>query len=216
MNVPNETNAPDEASAPSDDAPENSSSDSSGTGAANNNTNKNNGENRLGPHPLVSADEWDRLRAPFSREAYVVDSRAVGYAPEHLPGENAGEALHPSVIDLRLRPEAVRDRLDLVVGPDRWSYRFEPGRRDGGGNQSVFCHLRIGSASRSGIGTSPSLRVAHRAALASAAVAFGIGASGLATGPMAAEKEVRHEVPDPVLEALEKRADPSRWAPAET
>lgn len=216
MTTPNDTNAPNDADAPSDDSSGTSPGDSSGTGATNNNANNNESENRLGPHPLVSADEWDQLRAPFSREAYIVDSRAVGYAPEHLPGESAEDPLHPSVIDLRLRPEAVRDRLDLVVGPDRWSHRFEPGRRDGGGNQSVFCHLRIGSASRSGIGTSPSLRVAHRAALASAAEAFGIGASGLATGPMAAEKEVRHEVPDPVLEALEKRADPSRWAPAET
>jgi hypothetical protein len=160
----------------------------------------------------VTREEWDRLRAPFSWKAYIVDNRAVGYAPRHLSGEEEGDDLHPAVIDLRLRPEAIRDRLDLALGPERWSYRLEVGPQ-AGGRYSLLCHLQVGSARRSGTGTGSSLSAARRIALAGAAEAFGIGASGLAAGPMTAEIELRNEVPDRILEALEEGAEPSRWTP---
>jgi hypothetical protein len=118
------------------------------------------------------------------------------------------------VIDLRLPAEVIRDRLDWVLGPGRYSYRFEPGPQ-AGGRRSVFCHLRIGGAARTGTGTYSKLWTAQRIALADAAVAFGIGASGRAAGPVAAEKERRTVVPDPVLEALEEQARPSPWTPEE-
>lgn len=186
MNAPNE-NAPNE-NAPS----ENEDSDASPAAEA----------------PLT-VEEWDQLRAPFSRGAYIVDSRAVGRTPEMLAGDDDKAQ---SVIDLRLRPTAIRDRLDLTVGPARWSYRFEPGLRERG-HHSVFCHLHVGPTARTGIGADSNHRGAGRIALAGAAEAFGIGASGQASGPVDAEMEVRHHVPDRTLKALEKKDEPFRWAP---
>jgi len=163
-------------------------------------------------HDPLTDEEWDRLRAPFAWEAYVIKTRAAGRTPGHLTGEDGP---HPTVIDLYLRTEAIRDRLDWVLGPGRYSYRFETGPRDGG-RQSLFCHLRIGGAVRTGTGTYSTLRTARKLALASAAAAFGIGTSGRSAGPVAAEKELRNEVPDPVLEALEEKTRPSPWTPEET
>lgn len=209
MNAPNE----DESASNEDDSP-------TGNGSADNDSANNDsvGNDAAGPGPPpaaeqpLTAEQWERLRAPFSWKAYIVDNRAVGYAPRHLSGEEEGDDLHPAVIDLRLRPEAIRDRLDSALGPERWSYRLEVGPQ-AGGRYSLLCHLQVGSARRSGTGTGSSLSAARRIALAGAAEAFGIGASGLAAGPMTAEIELRNEVPDRILEALEEGAEPSRWTP---
>ncbi|MFB6232157.1 MAG: hypothetical protein ABEL04_13485 [Salinibacter sp.] len=162
----------------------------------------------------LTAEEWARLRAPFSWNAYIVDHRAIGHAPRHLGGRAEGDDRHPAVVDLRLRPEAIRDRLDRVLGPERWSYRLEVGPQ-AGGHYSLLCHLQVGPARRTGPGAGSTMRTARRIALAGAALAFGIGASGRSAGPIEAEIELRNEVPDRVLEALEQETEPSRWTPDE-
>lgn len=166
----------------------------------------------LGGESPLTAKEWKLLRAPFSRHAYVVDTRAAGRAPEHLAGEDGP---YPTVVDLRLRAEAVRGRLDWVTGPGRYSYRFEPGPQDGG-HQAVFCHLQIGDATRTGTGKRSSLTKARRTALASAAAAFGIGASGRTVGPVTAEREMWNQVPDSILDTLEDRDEPEFWGPGDS
>jgi len=111
----------------------------------------------------VTPEEWRRLRAPFSREAYVVGSRATGRPAANLPlkayseeahpdrahsnksqsgdeRESSGRDLNQAVVDLWLRPEAIRDRLDLVLSPGRYGYRLEPGPKVGG-TFSMRCHL---------------------------------------------------------------------------
>lgn len=160
----------------------------------------------------VTAEEWRRLRSPFSRDAYLVDSRAVGRSPECLAGE---EGRHPAIVDLHLRPRAVRGRLDCVLGPGRYSYRFEPGPQEGG-QCSIFCHLRIEGAARTGIGAESSLKAARRTALPGAAAAFGIGASGRAAGPVTTKKEIRNHVPGAILDSLEQGEEPALWAPEES
>ena len=184
----------------------------------------------------VTSEEWHRLRAPFSRDAYIVDTRATGRAAANLPlkaysedsggsksgesksggsgpkGESSGQNVNQSVVDLRLRPEAIRDRLDLVLGPGRYGYRLEPGP-EAGGTFSMRCHLRVGFGRRTGIGTASSPRMAGRVALASAAEAFGMGASGKLSGPIIAGHESRRQLPGPVLDRLERREDPSSWTP---
>jgi hypothetical protein len=194
----------------------------------------------------VTSEEWHRLRAPFSRDAYIVDTRATGRAAANLPlkaysegsersqsgGSKSGESksgesksggsrsgdegsdqnVNQSVVDLRLRPEAIRDRLDLVLGPGRYGYRLEPGP-EAGGTFSMRCHLRVGFGRRTGIGTASSPRMAGRVALASAAEAFGMGATGKLSGPIIAGHESRRQLPGPVLDRLEQREDPSAWTP---
>lgn len=163
----------------------------------------------LGEERPLTADEWELLRASFDRSAYVIDSRAVGRTPAVLAGETD---IARAVVDTRLRAEVVRDRLDWVIGPERHSYRLEPGPQKGG-KHLLFCHLQVGDATRTGIGTGSRLQGARRSALAEAAAAFGIGASGQIAGPVAAEKERRNYVPDSVLDALEQQEGPSFWAP---
>lgn len=179
----------------------------------------------------VASEEWHRLRAPFSRDAYIVDTRATGRAAANLPlkaysegsggstsggsgsgDEGSDQNVNQSVVDLRLRPEAIRDRLDLVLRPGRYGYRLEPGP-EAGGTFSMRCHLRVGFGRRTGIGTASSPRMAGRVALASAAEAFGMGASGKLSGPIMAGHESRRQLPGPVLDRLERREDPSAWTP---
>lgn len=181
----------------------------------------------------MTSEEWHRLRAPFSRDAYIVDTRATGRAAANLPlkaysedsgsggstsggsgseEESSGQNVNQSVVDLRLRPEAIRDRLDLVLGPGRYGYRLEPGP-EAGGTFSMRCHLRVGFGRRTGIGTASSPRMAGRVALASAAEAFGMGATGKLSGPIMAGHESRRQLPGPVLDRLERREDPSAWTP---
>lgn len=187
----------------------------------------------------VTSGEWRRLRAPFSREAYVVGSRATGRTAANLPlgaysgksspagepgssGESSGESspesgndgenLNQAVVDLRLRPEAIRDRLDLILSPGRYGYRLEPGP-EAGGTFSMRCHLRIGPGRRTGVGTGRSPQEAGRVALASAAKAFGMGATGKVAGPVVADRESWHRLPGPVLERLEQEEEPAPWTP---
>ncbi|WP_263784475.1 hypothetical protein [Salinibacter grassmerensis] len=176
----------------------------------------------------VTPEEWRRLRAPFSRKAYVVGSRATGRTAANLPleafssesrrsqpgdeQEESSQDLNQAVVDLRLRPEAIRDRLDLVLCPGRYGYRLEPGP-EASGTFSMRCHLRVGPGRRTGIGTASSPRVAGQVALASAAEAFGMGASGKIAGPLVADRKSWHRLPDPVLERLEQREEPSPWTP---
>jgi hypothetical protein len=174
------------------------------------------------PDTQVTEEEWDRLRAPFSRSAYIVNARAVGNTESNLPveGESQKEAAQIGrsrgvIADLQVHPVAIRDRLDLVLGPERYSYRYEPASGESA-EQSVFCHLRIGTASRTGIGTDSSYRNAQKGALADAAVAFGIGASGKAAGPILVGRKSSYDVSSSILEALETRVAPSLWAPEES
>lgn len=169
----------------------------------------------------ITEDEWDRLRAPFSRHAYVIDSRATGRVEANLPIErddqekSQASGLNQAIIDLRLRIEAIQDRLDVVLGPERYSFRFEPGPNDSG-ERTLFCHLQIGAASRTGIGIGSTYRKARKVALSNAALAFGIGASSQVAGPIVAGKESHYDVPSSILEALETRNAPSLWAPEDS
>lgn len=165
----------------------------------------------LGGESPLTAEEWKLLRAPFSRHAYLVDVQSGGRTPEQFAGE---DDLFATVVDLHLRAEAIRGRLDWVLGPGRYSYRFEPGPQDGG-QRSVFCHFQLGDATRTGTGTGSSLKVARRIALAEAAAAFGIGASGRAAGPVTAERKMWNQVPDSILDTLEDRDEPEFWGPAD-
>lgn len=164
-------------------------------------------------------EEWQRLRAPFSRNAYIVKPRASGRTETALPVEGRdreegsyADTTKRAVADLQVRARAIRDRLDLVLGPHRYSYRLEPVPGESA-EQSVFCHLQIGPASRTGIGTDSSHRSAQKDALADAALAFGIGASGQVAGPVITGQKSHYEVPSSVLDALETQNSPSFWAP---
>lgn len=170
----------------------------------------------------VTDKEWDRLRAPFSRTAYVVNARAAGRTESNLPvGKDVQEKASQTttsnrvVADLRLRTEAIRSRLDLVLGPQRYSFRLEAAPNESA-ERAVFCHLRIGTASRTGIGTGSSYQPARKLALANAALDFGIGTTGQAAGPIIVGRESRYDVPPSILEALETRDKPSLWAPEES
>lgn len=171
-----------------------------------------------GPGSTVTPAEWRRLRAPFSAQAYVVETRATGRTAANLPLEAYAEeegGPNRSVVDLRLRQTAILDRLDLVLGPGRYAYRFEPGQ-EAGGTFAMLCHLRVGPARRTGVGTGSSPKTAAQAALADAALAFGVGASGRGAGPVVAERESQTELPTPVLKALEQRQEPAPWTPEGT
>lgn len=177
------------------------------------------GETPAGADAPLTSEEWERLRAPFSRHAYVVESRATGRVEANLPVDArpaGGEVSdsNKSVVNLRLRKRAIRDRLDRVLGPGRYSYCFEPGPETGG-TFLLFCDLRIGSATRTGVGSGSALRKAVRVALAEAAIGFGIGASGPVAGPILSDRESQHKLPRSILDALEQREEPSRWAPGE-
>ena len=127
--------------------------------------------------------------------------------------ESSGRNLNQAVVDLWLRPEAIRGRLDLVLGPGRYGYRLEPGPK-AGGTFSMRCRLRVGSGRRTGMGTASSPRTAGEVALAGAAEAFGMGASEKITGPLVADRESWHWLPGPVLERLTRREEPSAQAPS--
>ena len=180
------------------------------------------GENLPDPDAPITEEEWKRLRAPFSRSAYIVKSKAVGNTEASLPvkGEGRDEAAQIGrsrgvVASLQVDPLAIRERLDLVLGPERYSYRFEPVPGESA-ERSVFCHLQIGTASRTGAGTGSSYRSAQKDALADAALAFGIGRSGSVAGPIVIGRESSYDVPSSVLDALETKETPSLWAPEES
>lgn len=168
--------------------------------------------------PPITPEEWRRLRVPFSRDAYVVESRATGRSTASLPlaahakGDPNDAPTNTSVVDLRLRPEAIRDRLDLVLSPGRYTYRYEPGP-NAGGTFSMLCHLRVGRAERTGVGTGTSLQMAGQVALSDAASAFGMGAVGKIAGPVLAERESRFQLPESVLQALETQQKPAPHTP---
>lgn len=169
------------------------------------------------PDRPVTSDEWRRLRAPFSQEAYVVVGRAIGCTAENLAGNDVSDQ---AVVDLHPRARAIRERLDLVLGPGRYSYRMEAGPEGASagyssGPCSMFCHLRIGGVARTGSGTGSRLEVAGSVALARAAAAFGIGASGRVTGPIVIEQNTSTEMPSQIRKILEEQAEPSLWAPEE-
>jgi hypothetical protein len=232
MNTPNDMNTPSEDDTPIDDAsddrgPDDGNSDtrdgnSNTPSSASNSSSESaaaDGGRPAGSESTLMPEEWGRLRAPFSRHAYIVKSRATGRGEANLPvdsrsGNGKEDGSNRTVVDLRLRPEAIRDRLDRVLSPDRYSYRFEPGP-ESGGMFAMFCHLRIGSATRTGIGTDTRSRKAGRLALAEAALAFGIGASGQISGPVLADHHSRYKLSEPILEALEQEQRPARWAPGE-
>jgi len=184
--------------------------------------NSSGGSTETAPTTQVTEEEWNRLRAPFSQNAYIVNSRAVGNTESNLPveGEAQEEAAQIGrsrevIADLQVHPLAIRDRLDLVLGPERYSYRFESVPAESA-ERSVFCHLKIGTASRTGVGTDSSYRNAQKDALADAALAFGIGRSGKVAGPVVVGRESRYEVPTSILNALETGNEPSLWAPEES
>ena len=225
MNTPNDMSTPSEDDTPIDDASDDGDSDdgdSDTRSSADNFSSESaaaEGGRPDGSEATLTPEAWDRLRAPFSRHAYIVKSRATGRGESNLPvdsrpGNGKEDGSNRTVVDLRLRPEAIRDRLDRVLSPDRYSYRFEPGPETGG-KFAMFCHLRVGPATRTGIGTDTGSRKAGRVALAEAALAFGIGASGQISGPVLAGHHSRYELSEPVLEALEQEQKPARWTPGE-
>ena len=79
-----------------------------------------------------------------------------------------------------LQPEAIRGRLDLVLGPGRYGCRLKPGPKVGG-TFSMRCHLQVGPGRRTGIETASSPRTDGEVALAGAAEAFEMGAFGKIT-----------------------------------
>lgn len=164
-----------------------------------------------------TSEEWARLRAPFSRHAYVVESRATGRTVAALfPEESTQEkATKLAIVDLYLQTEAVHSRLDRVLGPERYTYRLESGPASRG-SHPVLCHLQIDDVSRTGIGTGSTLRAARQVALANAASAFGIGASGRKAGPIVVERESWYDAPEFILQALEQQEEASSpWRPGE-
>lgn len=214
--TPSASSSSPEGSSPEGSSPESSSPDQSAkTGGAPGGPGSAGGGDPGGP---VTSEEWSRLRAPFSQEAYVTVGRATGRTAENLAGRDNSEQ---AVVDLHPRPRAIRDRLDLVLGPGRYSYRMEAGPEGASagyssGPCSMFCHLRIGGVARTGSGTGSRLGVAGAVALARAAAAFGIGASGQVTGPVVVQQNAPTRGPIQIREILEQRDEPSLWAPKET
>ena len=165
---------------------------------------KEEGAGGTNPHRRITGEEWARLRAPFSMAAYVVDVRATAQPV----GEGGPQK---AVVDLTLRAQAVLDRLDNVLGPGGYSCRFEPATQ--AGRTAVYCHLRVGGVSRSGIGARSKLRIARKAALAGAARAFGIGQTGRGAGPMLTDYTTDHVFPEGTRDQVESRSERSFWTP---
>ena len=153
------------------------------------------------PLETVTGEEWRRLRAPFAVRAYDCVSRAEIPTPEGDRRE--------AVVDLVLRAVPIRGRLDTVLGPGRYAYHMRLSSEP----RTVRCDLRIGGASRSGIGRAGSLRSAQQIALARAAKGFGIGQSGRAAGPIVAEVNNRYSIPSETARRVERREGPEDWAP---
>jgi len=153
------------------------------------------------PLETVTSEEWRRLRAPFAVRAYDCVSRAEIPTPEGDRRE--------AVVDLVLRAVPIRGRLDTVLGPGRYAYHMRLSSEP----RTVRCDLRIGGASRSGIGRAGSLRSAQQIALARAAKGFGIGQSGRAAGPIVAEVNNRYSIPSETARRVERREGPEDWAP---
>jgi len=149
----------------------------------------------------VTAEEWQRLRAPFALKAYDCFPRALIPTPEGEQKE--------SVVDLLLRRAPIRDRLDTVLGPGRYAYDMELASEP----RLVRCDLQIGAASRTGLGEGKTLRSAQQIALARAAKGFGIGQTGRAAGPVLAYVQNRYQVPNDTTRRLERRDEPTDWTP---
>jgi len=152
----------------------------------------------------VTAEEWQRLRAPFALKAYDCFPRALIPTPEGEQKE--------AVVDMVLRPVPIRDRLDTVLGPGRYAYHMELASEP----RTVRCDLEIGAASRSGMGEARSLRSAQKMALARAAQGFGIGQTGRAAGPIVAYVNNRYEIPAETSRRIERREKPADWTPGDS
>ena len=109
--------------------------------------------------PRVSDAPWTRLAAAF---------RVSDVAWTVVAMEEPGDA---AVVTPRLRPEAIRGRLDEACGLEGWSLAFEP---FAGG--AVGCTLSIGQVRKSAVVDASPLGAAATAdaALADAAALFGL------------------------------------------
>lgn len=145
------------------------------------------------------SEEWERLRAPFASEAY------------HCQVEASARSATKGIVRFVLAPEAIQDRLDLVLGPGRYSYWFD--RLRDTAKPTVFCHLQIGRATRTGVGDASDWRPATGKALSDAAAAFGIGRAGARADSVVADIDYGVHPQKEDLDQLERPPTPDMWAP---
>jgi hypothetical protein len=112
-----------------------------------------------------------------------------------------------------LFPEAVQDRLDAVLGPGRYNYWFE--QVPDTSEPTIFCHLQIGRATRSGVGEGQSWYHATGMALSDAAAGFGIGQAGARAESVVADIDYGVHPQNEDLEQLERPLTADMWAPEE-
>lgn len=126
---------------------------------------------------------------------------------------DVSDQLTKTIVEFRLHPKVLIDRLDAVLGPGGYALDFEllPARDE----KVARCRLRIGGASRAGVGTSSEWPFAAGTAQVRAAQRFGIGTEGPDAGPIVADLEHRIDVPEEVRARLESRRETSRWAAGE-
>lgn len=153
------------------------------------------------PGGALGPEEWERLRAPFVSEAY------------HCQIEASARSGTKGIVRFVLAPEAIQDRLDLVLGPGRYSYRFD--RVPATAKPTVFCHLQIGRATRTGVGDAPDWRPATGKAFSDAAAAFGIGRAGARADSVVADIDYGVHPQKEDLKQLERSPTPDMWAPEE-
>lgn len=101
----------------------------------------------------MSRSDWDRLAAPFPAEA--ITWRVLEVAPD---GRSAR-------VRASLTATAIAARLDEVVGPDGWRFRFQELL------EAVACELSIGNGVRSAVASRLPLEAPEDTAQASLALA---------------------------------------------
>lgn len=166
--------------------------------------------------PPVTPEEWERLRAPFSIDAYQADpwaaARPEGRSSDRPSGDSGEKGHQKAIVHLTLRAQAVRGRLDRVLGPGRYSYRLElasPGSRG-----AILCHLQVGRSVRTGVAKQRrELREVENSALARAAAAFGMGHARGAARPVLAKRVNRYDLPTEAVRRVEEREEVSPWTP---
>jgi len=147
---------------------------------------------------------WPELTLPFPPEAR--QNRVLRRSEDHKR----------ALVVPELRLEAVFDRLDEVVGPERWADSYELLAHDGD-RFFVKGRLQIGGVVKEGAGEGRTLKEAFADAFLDAARRFGIGRElsqekprwvdyDEAAGPAAPkEKPEAHQLIDRLLERLKEK-----------
>ena len=146
--------------------------------------------------PRVSDAPWTRLAATFP-----VSDVAWAVVAVEEPGDVA-------IVTPRLRPEAIRERLDEVCGLEGWSLAFQP---FAGG--AVGCTLSIGHVRKSVVVDASPLGAAATAdaALADVATLFGLVPPLVAHAQRVAfDPEARVPLHEPALDAIDANEDGGR------